>query len=440
MSHIDISLLPLQHLRQIKNIAELCRDKTAVLLGESTHGTREFYDYRSQLTKHLLPLGFRYVFFEADWEVIRPLNQYIHGQKSLTTCLRAMNRVDKYPIWMVKNKSMCDMLSWMRNYNLKNGYRDLGEGVVFMGLDCYDMKYSWRTLQDFFRQNKSPPSFDQLEQFFSGTKGFINDTQNYGKQMAQDHQVATLLISLRQHLLRRFLSPGHHYSWQELEALQAVQSLMGADRYFRNLYQEPKTSLESQSWTYRDRHWLEMIRNVAEYQQATPKEAPFRFVLWAHNSHIGDSSGEVSQQYYNIGEFVRQHFTRKQTVLIGFTTYGGKVRASGAWDSSSRIYRIAKPAIDTYSHQFHQFTKAYGNQFAVLLNKKLKSRYLTLKKTSPKLPALHHTYIVDKHHQRSIGVIYRPKQERVSHYSQGNIQESFDMIIHLDQTHALTLL
>jgi erythromycin esterase-like protein len=47
-----------------------------VLLGEATHGTREFYEVRSAITRRLIAdRGFRAVAVEADWPSAARVNR-----------------------------------------------------------------------------------------------------------------------------------------------------------------------------------------------------------------------------------------------------------------------------------------------------------------------------------------------------------------------------
>jgi erythromycin esterase-like protein len=39
--------------------------------------------------------------------------------------------------------------------------------------------------------------------------------------------------------------------------------------------------------------------------------------------------------------------------------------------------------------------------------------------------------------ERAIGVIYRPDTERVSHYFRARLADQFDLVLHIDETHAL---
>ena len=55
-------------------------DRRIVLLGESTHGTEEYYRTRAEITKRLVDeRGFNVVVFESDWPFMRQVNEYTHS-------------------------------------------------------------------------------------------------------------------------------------------------------------------------------------------------------------------------------------------------------------------------------------------------------------------------------------------------------------------------
>ena len=57
-------------------------DRRVVLLGESTHGTEEFYRVREAVTKWLVEeRGFTAVLFEADWPAMEIANEYSRRQR-----------------------------------------------------------------------------------------------------------------------------------------------------------------------------------------------------------------------------------------------------------------------------------------------------------------------------------------------------------------------
>lgn len=56
------------------------RDATYVLLGEASHGTREFYRARAEITKRLIAEErFTLVAVEADWPDAYRVNRFVRG-------------------------------------------------------------------------------------------------------------------------------------------------------------------------------------------------------------------------------------------------------------------------------------------------------------------------------------------------------------------------
>src|SRR5262245_40958984 len=67
-------------LHELDPLLELIGDARCVLVGESTHGSHEFYRLRAQLTKRLiLERGFTAVAAEADWPDAYRVNRYVRG-------------------------------------------------------------------------------------------------------------------------------------------------------------------------------------------------------------------------------------------------------------------------------------------------------------------------------------------------------------------------
>ena len=61
-------------------LEELIGDARIVLIGESSHGTHEFYEARAEITKWLIEeKGFGAVAAEADWPDAYRVNRYVRG-------------------------------------------------------------------------------------------------------------------------------------------------------------------------------------------------------------------------------------------------------------------------------------------------------------------------------------------------------------------------
>src|SRR5436305_4599320 len=81
-------------------------DCKVVLLGDSTHGTSEFYNARAEITKRLIKYhGFNIVAVEADWPDAEVIDRYIRNRSggAAPTKLREA-AFKRFPTWMWRNK------------------------------------------------------------------------------------------------------------------------------------------------------------------------------------------------------------------------------------------------------------------------------------------------------------------------------------------------
>src|SRR5436190_22343000 len=76
-------------------------DAKVVLLGEATHGTSEFYQARSAITRRLIAKhGFTIVAVEADWPDAARIDRYVRHLAARPGLREAFQR---FPAWMWRN-------------------------------------------------------------------------------------------------------------------------------------------------------------------------------------------------------------------------------------------------------------------------------------------------------------------------------------------------
>jgi len=170
-----------------------------------------------------------------------------------------------------------------------------------------------------------------------------------------------------------------------------------------------------------DRHMADVVDAVdAQRERIDGKSA--KFVIWAHNTHIGDARATErgAEGYWNLGQLLRERHDG-ETYLVGFSTRVGTVRAAPYWDQRDRVYTIRHPAANSVPEilgrarlpQFFLVFERNGNGFGAL------DRYRP---------------------HRAIGAVYWPKFERREHYYGGHLARQFDAIVHIDRTHAVPTL
>lgn len=116
---------------------------------------------------------------------------------------------------------------------------------------------------------------------------------------------------------------------------------------------------------------------------------------------------------------MRQHHG-DDAVLLGFSTFSGSVTAADDWGGPARRMRVRPGLAGSYEALFHAVSEEGLPRFWLDLH-------------APDTPPL----LGELRLQRAIGVIYRPKTERFSHYFHSRLRNQFDAIIHIDETTAV---
>jgi erythromycin esterase-like protein len=175
------------------------------------------------------------------------------------------------------------------------------------------------------------------------------------------------------------------------------------------------------SWNLRDQHMFDALEAVLEFRGPTAKA-----VVWAHNSHLGDARATEmgTQGEHNVGQLVRQKHGAG-AYLIGFGTDHGTVAAATQWGGAMEIKRIRSALPGSYERLCHD--SRVGRFMLPLRPQADDGRRHAEMRDALLQPRL----------ERAIGVIYRPRTERASHYFGARLVEQFDALVHIDETRAL---
>jgi erythromycin esterase-like protein len=108
-------------------------DAKVVLLGESTHGTAEFYRARAAITRRLVERhGFSIVALEADWPDTRSLDREIRQLRPAAD----KEGFQRFPTWMWRNVEFEAFVDWLREHNSS---RPMERKTELRGLDIYSL-------------------------------------------------------------------------------------------------------------------------------------------------------------------------------------------------------------------------------------------------------------------------------------------------------------
>ena len=409
-------------LKDFDPLVEAARGKRYVLLGEASHGTREFYRARAQITERLLTEGdFDAVAVEADWPDAYRINRYVAHQGMDKSALQALGDFERFPRWMWRNREVQHFVEWLHQFNAMRdprGGTDRRLPVGFYGLDLYSLNASVHAVVGYL-ENVDPDAARRARARYSCLWHFMDSPQDYGRAVKSGlvdscedaiiHQLAELLQNGQRYLER----DGYVAEDEYFCATQNARVVKEAEEYYRALYRgRPNT------WNLRDQHMFDTLEALAaHYDQRLQR--PARLIVWAHNSHVGNAAAtEMGQRgEINIGQLVREHYG-SEALLVGFTTCRGHVTAADDWDQPWERKRVREPLGDSYEETFH-----HVNLEAFLLDLRQRNDAVVLLR-EPRM-------------QRAIGVIYRPGTERHSHYFYSRLPQQFDFVLHYDDTDAV---
>lgn len=389
-------------------------DARLVLIGESTHGTDEFYRERAVITRRLIEeRGFQAVAAEADWPDAFRINRFVRGVGDDRSAVDSLGDFQRFPQWMWRNTVVRDFIEWLHDHNEQQA--EYTQQAGFYGLDLYSLNASIEAVIAYLDKT-DPEAADRARSRYGCFDHFADDAQSYGYAMSLgaaepcEDEVVNQLMELQRRAADLAVQDGHVAEDEFFSAEQNARLVKNAETYYRSMFRGRVSS-----WNLRDSHMADTLDALLEHLTDRNGE-PAKVVVWAHNSHLGDARATQMGMAgeHNLGQLARQRHGQ-EAFLIGQTTHHGTVTAATDWDGPGERKRVRPGLAGSYEALLHDVDH--------------ESFLLSLRDSDPRLntPRL----------ERTIGVIYRPETERQSHYFDAKLADQFDVVIHRDETTAL---
>ena len=394
---------------ELDPILDRIGDVPLVMLGEGSHGTHEFYDIRQRITQRLVAeKGFRAIAIEGDWPNAARVDQFVKG--GFGTARSSLDEFKSFPTWMWGNQDVLGFAHWLRDFNDQVAPDQPRCG--FYGLDLYSM-YSSMEAVIAYLERVDPAAAEKARERFACFEPVNANMQVYallvhaGSIESCEPRLIEVLEDLRRQ--REALArscPDYAF----FSAEQNVLLTRAAENFYLAMLRG-----DPDSWNVRDRYMWDTLRRLRAHLGAETK-----IVVWAHNTHVGDyrATEEAEQGYVNLGQLAREQLG-DQAYLLGFGTYHGTVTAATAWGGPPEHKDVPPAMAGTYEDLFHQVG--------------VPRFFVSLKDVRDQLVAS----LLDRRHERAIGVVYNPEHERYGNYFRANLAEQFDGYIFVDRTSAV---
>ena len=373
-------------------------DARVVLLGESTHGTHEYYTWRSAITKKLIEeKGFDFMAIEGDWDDSYKINQFIQkpGEDSVAA-IEVLKQYDRWPSSMWSNYEMVPLLQWLSHYN-QNRTQKIG----FYGLDLYSF-WEWTEQGTDVKDTATQNAIRQVRDFFVV---YGNDAMAYADSLRHLKHDGRAVVEHLWNEVQKFIGKKQPKDETGFLLYQHAWLTLNGERYFRTLMKD-----HVQAINLRDGHMAETIKRLLNFYGPHSKA-----VIWVHNGHAGNAhySSMSSEGYTSVGEVLKNELGRSKVFSIGFGTYKGSVMAGYTWNAEIQKQAVLPAKGGSWEYILHELSP----QNKIILSKDVANNIALSKWIE----------------FRSIGAAY----EGAAIYSLSVIPKRFDAFVFIDSTTAL---
>lgn len=394
---------PLRSSSDLDPIFDSLGDRRAVLLGEASHGTEEFYAWRAEISKRLIAdAGFRFIAVEGDWGACAAVNRYVkHMEGAPGSARAAVTGFSRWPDWLWSNQVILELVEWLHDHNAD---LPMARRVGFYGIDVYGLDESMA---------KAPRYLDQLDeglasearQAYACLERFDGDMHHYLQVVATGESCAAGIARVVERLQARSAE------WQDgqpddyFHAKQNALVVLNAERHYRAMIHQDHTS-----WNARARHFHQTLERLLErYGEHA------RGIVWAHNTHIGDAraTAMAQQNMVNIGQLARESLGPDEVGLVGFGTHRGQVIAGARWDAPRQVMDVPY---------------ALTGSLEDVLHRVMDEPFVLLTAEARQVPGIDRPL-----GHRAIGVTYNPLQERAN-YVLTILPDRYDAFVFIPET------
>ena len=326
---------------------ELIGDARVVLIGESSHGTHEFYAARAEITKWLIteklvstplppkrigptPTGST-VTFAGLGRTVRRRRRYAASNGSRRGCGGTR--------WYAISSTGCAGTTVAALPTV---------GVTgFYGLDLYSLHRSMQEVIGYL-DTVDPKAAGARARYACFDHSDGDDGQAYGYAAAFgagprcERQAVEQLVDMNRNATEYLSTDGLLAEDELFYAQQNAMTVRNAEAYYRGMFSGRVTS-----WNMRDKHMAQTLHALQAHLDRHDGPEPARIVVWAHNSHVGDARAtEVSADgQLTIGQLAREHYGQ-DCRLIGFSTHPARSprQPTGVGLPNTRWYGRHSPA------------------------------------------------------------------------------------------------
>lgn len=390
--HPLASVTPQNDDSDLAPLGEILRGVRILGLGESTHGTREFFQLKHRITRYLVERhGYRVFSIEAGTLPSRNIDDYVRkGKGDRAQALASVG------YWTWDTEEVTALIDWLREYNLS---APRGDEVRFAGIDIKPIDDALRTLREIL------PRVCRVAT--ARAEPILRTVESHEVQSRQPGSIDLEGI----YWLLGWLTARAAFVVERA----GVENHRLAVEAARQIFQFIDSLIVNPGVKTRDKH---MSENAALLFDSLP--ANTRIIVWAHNAHLA-----IDPEWQNLGFHLRRRYG-KQYYAAALTFTEGAFQSRLERPGEDRFGPLLEFSADSADRNLweHDLASLHDGDFYLDLRGAAEGDPETLVWSRKSVRPLH-----------SIGGLYNPdavQDERFfSNYALGT---AFDGLFHLQRT------
>jgi erythromycin esterase len=265
-----------QGFKDLKPLKETLKDVRIVALGEATHGSREFFQFKHRMLEFLVKeMGFRVFAIEAQYSACLNINHYVlNGEGDRSKALASQG------FWTWDTNEVSDLIDWMREYNKT---APTGKKVKFLGYDMQSTTPAIDTISTYLKK-VAPELAGLTEAALKPYQVTADAPQKWSpEEKAKNRTRLMELIGILSVNRTPFIRSSSVNEYEEI-LQQARVVAQFSDAFTGKPLMDPKNPTGS-SAAERDRYMAQNLEFIMESEGSGTK-----VVVWAHNGHISTAS------------------------------------------------------------------------------------------------------------------------------------------------------
>ena len=360
----------------MKFLKSIVKNSKIIALGESTHGTSEFFKVKQRILQYaILELGVRTFILEDNQLIVEGINEYVlYGKGKPENVILGL-----FNVW--NTEEMLHLIKWLRSYNIAHPKVK----VEFVGMDVQNPALAIKHISEFLDQKDTNLQKKSNQLVKDIKQEWRNSHFKKDSTLLQWDNDAEENYNLFIYNKSKWLSEAKN----KADTLKVEWAIKNA----RTIKQFVETIIGG-NYEGRDKAMAENVQWIVNQREPSAK-----FVIWAHDSHISRGDAKIDDENFFLGESMGSYLSKEYEsdyCALGLFTYQGTCLGTISYSNFDQVaFDIYTSPIGSIDEGLHQISEKRNSEYLILNLKPFKTDEKELKWITKKRPVRYVGYVAE---------------------------------------------